>query len=54
LSLDYIAAHFARFPMPVISPSLRLLHRILPRALRSRLRRIVASGMIVISRAVPQ
>jgi SAM-dependent methyltransferase len=50
LSFDYVAAHFVRFPVTGISPCLALLHRITPRRFRTRLRRVVASGTIILAR----
>lgn len=50
LSLDYISKHFERFPVPMITPAVRLLSRILPRSVRRRPRRIVASGVQAFAR----
>jgi 2-polyprenyl-3-methyl-5-hydroxy-6-metoxy-1,4-benzoquinol methylase len=52
LSFDYVAAHFARFPVAGVSPLVGFAHRLTPRIWRSRLVHIVASGMIVQARSV--
>lgn len=50
LSFDYVAAHFARFPVSGLSPLIGLLQWLCPRSSRSRLFRVVASGTIIIAR----
>jgi 2-polyprenyl-3-methyl-5-hydroxy-6-metoxy-1,4-benzoquinol methylase/glycosyltransferase involved in cell wall biosynthesis len=50
LSLDYIGKHFERFPVPMITPAVKLLNRILPKSVRRRPRRIVASGVRAFAR----
>lgn len=50
LSLDYIHKHFERFPVPMITPAVKLLARILPKSARQRRRRIVASGIQAFAR----
>ena len=50
LSFDYVQAHFERFPVPLFTPALRLLGKILPSSVKKKSRRIVASGMMVFSR----
>jgi 2-polyprenyl-3-methyl-5-hydroxy-6-metoxy-1,4-benzoquinol methylase len=50
LSFDYIKRHFERFPVPVITPALKFMARVLPKRMQFRHRRIVASGMMVFSR----
>ena len=50
LSLDYVQKHFERFPVPFVTPAVKLLVKILPRAMRERRRRIVASGVMAFSR----
>lgn len=50
LTLDYVAQHFERFPVPVITPLVRFCNGLLPRSLRQKYRRIVASGMMVCAR----
>lgn len=47
LSYDYICEHFEKFPVPVFSRAVQTIARLLPAAMRSRERSIVASGMIV-------
>lgn len=49
LSVDYIAAHFRKYPIPLISPQIRLLSAVLPRRIRQRPFRVVASGITSIS-----
>jgi len=50
LSFDYIQRHFARFPIPFITPLLNLSSRLLPRSWQLRQQRIVASGIMAFSR----
>lgn len=50
LSLDYIGKHFERYPVPMITPAVKLLNRILPKSVRRRPRRIVASGVRAFAR----
>jgi SAM-dependent methyltransferase len=50
LSFDYVKMHFERFPVPVVTPILNFMARILPQRMQQRHRRIVASGMMVFSR----
>jgi SAM-dependent methyltransferase len=50
LNLDYIASHFERFPVPIATPIVRLLRRILPYALVRRPVNIVASGLMALAR----
>jgi SAM-dependent methyltransferase len=47
LTLDYIIGHFEKFPVPVITPSLRIMRALTPRALLSRPTRMTASGVNV-------
>ena len=49
LSVDYISAHFDRFPVPVASSAVRLFRKALPARLAHRPIRVVASGMMVIA-----
>jgi 2-polyprenyl-3-methyl-5-hydroxy-6-metoxy-1,4-benzoquinol methylase len=49
LSVDYISAHFDRFPVPVASPVVRLIRKALPARLAHRPIRVVASGMMVLA-----
>ncbi|HEY2817065.1 MAG TPA: glycosyltransferase [Casimicrobiaceae bacterium] len=51
LSLDYIARHFERYPVPVLAQIVRTFNRALPAALTGRAFPIVASGMNVFARA---
>jgi SAM-dependent methyltransferase len=50
LSLDYVSAHFDKYPITGITPALRLLRAIAPRALREHLFSIVASGLVALAR----
>jgi len=50
LTFDYIVRHFDRFPVPVVSPLLRMIRKLLPAALANRSFRIVASGTMAIAR----
>ena len=50
LSFDYVQAHFEKFPVPLFTPALRLLGKMLPDSTKKKHRRIVASGMMVFSR----
>lgn len=50
LNLEYVSAHFERFPVPVATPVMRLLHRIMPVKLAKKPVNIVASGVMAIGR----
>jgi SAM-dependent methyltransferase len=50
LTFDYIAQHFERFPVPVVTPLVRFFNGLLPQGMRSKYRRVVASGMMVFAR----
>ena len=50
LSLEYIAQHFERFPVPGLTPLVRFCANLLPRGMRRKYRRVVASGMMVFAR----
>ena len=50
LTLDYVARHFARFRVPVMSPAMGLLRRLVPDRLAHRHWRLPASGMLVTAR----
>jgi glycosyltransferase involved in cell wall biosynthesis/2-polyprenyl-3-methyl-5-hydroxy-6-metoxy-1,4-benzoquinol methylase len=50
LNFDYIRRHFERFPVPMVTPVLGFIGRILPKKLHFRHYRIVASGMMIFSR----
>ncbi len=50
LSLDYVAAHFDKYPVGGITHGLRFLRAITPRGLREHLFSIVASGLVAIAR----
>jgi glycosyltransferase involved in cell wall biosynthesis/2-polyprenyl-3-methyl-5-hydroxy-6-metoxy-1,4-benzoquinol methylase len=51
LNLGYVAAHFARYPVSLVTPLVRALARLTPRRLRDWNVPIVASGMGVLARA---
>ena len=50
LTLDYVAHHFERFPVPLVGPLVRLARRALPAALARRPLRVPAAGMAVFAR----
>jgi glycosyltransferase involved in cell wall biosynthesis/2-polyprenyl-3-methyl-5-hydroxy-6-metoxy-1,4-benzoquinol methylase len=50
LSFDYVKMHFERFPVPLVTPLLRFIAQLMPRKVKLKHRRIVASGMMVFSR----
>ena len=50
LSFDYVKLHFERFPVPLVTPTLQILARLLPRPMQFKHRRIVASGMMALAR----
>jgi 2-polyprenyl-3-methyl-5-hydroxy-6-metoxy-1,4-benzoquinol methylase len=50
LNLNYVAAHFDRFPVPILTPLMRLLRRALPSVIVNRPVDIVASGLMAIAR----
>lgn len=50
LNLEYVTAHFERFPVPLLTPIVRLMYQILPAVLAHRPVRIVASGVMAIAR----
>ncbi len=56
LTFDYVAKHFGRFPVPVVTPLVNLVSRLLPEGMRKKYRRVVASGMMVFARktALPE
>ena len=51
LNLSYVALHFEKYPVPLYSSLVRLLSAFMPRSVRERNRRIVASGIGVLARA---
>ncbi len=48
LNLEYITQHFIRYPVPLVTPCLRVLRRITPDRMALRPFRIIASGMAVL------
>jgi glycosyltransferase involved in cell wall biosynthesis/SAM-dependent methyltransferase len=50
LNFDYVKKHFERFPVPMVTPVLNLMARILPKKWQLRHHRMVASGMMIFSR----
>jgi 2-polyprenyl-3-methyl-5-hydroxy-6-metoxy-1,4-benzoquinol methylase len=53
LNLDYVTHHFLRYPVPVVTPLVELVHQLVPGALRRLNVPVVASGLMAIARAVP-
>jgi len=50
LSLEYVAAHFEKYPIPGLTGGLRLLRALSPAALRQKLFPLVASGLVAVAR----
>lgn len=50
LNFDYVKMHFDRFPVPLVTPVLNFISRILPKKLQLQPRQIAASGIMVFSR----
>ena len=50
LTCDYACHHFERFPVPFVTPFVRIVCRLMPPFLRHKHWRVVASGMMVFSR----
>ncbi len=50
LTLDYVRKHFDQYPVPMMTPLVNSLARILPKGMRDRQRRIVASGIMAFAR----
>lgn len=50
LSLDYIAAHFEKYPIVGLTQALRVLRALTPGPLRRRLFSVVASGLVAFAR----
>ncbi len=50
LCLDYVAAHFDKYPIAGLTHALRLLRAITPRAMREHLFSVVASGLVAVAR----
>jgi glycosyltransferase involved in cell wall biosynthesis/SAM-dependent methyltransferase len=50
LTLDYIAEHFERFPVPMLTPLVRFVHRLVSPQERKKYRRVIASGMMAFAR----
>uniref|UniRef100_Q01PM1 Glycosyl transferase, family 2 n=1 Tax=Solibacter usitatus (strain Ellin6076) TaxID=234267 RepID=Q01PM1_SOLUE len=53
LSLEYIAGHFAKYPVHMVSFALRQLSAVLPAALRKKPFKVVASGIVSVSVKTP-
>ncbi|MES2202413.1 MAG: methyltransferase domain-containing protein [candidate division FCPU426 bacterium] len=51
LTLDYVHRHFKRFPVPFFSRLVSWVHALVPKVLREREVKVVASGMRVFARA---
>ncbi|MBV9154763.1 MAG: class I SAM-dependent methyltransferase [Acidobacteriaceae bacterium] len=54
LSLDYIARHFERFPVPFVSPLVRGIRTLVPSRLAHMKIKIVASGTMAIARKISE
>ena len=50
LSLDYVGAHFDKYPVSGITPLLRFVRALTPRGIREHLFSVVASGLVAIAR----
>lgn len=50
LSLDYVSKHFERYPVPTMTPLVNFVARVLPKGMRQRHRRVVASGIMAFAR----
>lgn len=50
LSFDYVARHFESYQVPLVTPIIRLLGRILPQAMQRTTHKVVASGVMVFAR----
>ena len=50
LSLEYVAAHFDKYPVAGITQGLRALRAVTPRGLREHLVSVVASGLVALAR----
>jgi hypothetical protein len=50
LNFDYVKMHFDRFPVPLVTPVLNFISRLLPKKLQFRHQRIAASGIMIFSR----
>ena len=50
LSIDYVAAHFDKYPVAGITQTLRLVRGVTPAAWREHPFSIVASGLVAIAR----
>ena len=50
LNFDYVKMHFERFPVPLLTPIVNFMARIMPYRMQFQHRRIAASGIMVFSR----
>jgi hypothetical protein len=50
LTIDYIARHFSRFRVPILSPLIGLLRRAVPGRIAHRQLLLSASGLMAIAR----
>jgi glycosyltransferase involved in cell wall biosynthesis/ubiquinone/menaquinone biosynthesis C-methylase UbiE len=53
LSLDYVQKHFERFPVPMVTPAVNFFASLLPKGVRARHRRVVASGIMAFAQKTP-
>lgn len=51
LNLQYVTAHFGRFPIPILTPAVHMLNRVLPQRVSLWPFRIVASGVTATARS---
>ncbi|HXT31762.1 MAG TPA: class I SAM-dependent methyltransferase [Vicinamibacterales bacterium] len=54
LSLDYLGAHFRRFPVPLLRPIVTGLQRLTPPAIRRRPFPLPTGGIVVLARSSPE
>ncbi|MSU53405.1 MAG: hypothetical protein CK548_01350 [Opitutia bacterium] len=50
LCLDYIAAHFKKYPVSLVTPLVSCLHALTPAPLSARIFSVVASGLVALAR----
>lgn len=50
LSIDYVYRHFEKFTVPLLTPVVRLVRRVLPEGIAHRRLKIVASGTMALAR----
>lgn len=50
LTFDYLCHHFERFPVPFLSPAIRIMRKLTPDALANRKIKLAASGVLALAR----